>query len=245
MKLLLRDKEVIVFGLFVCLSILVSAFIIPEAWALDLSNITLDQQTAVCGILNFTFSECYVLWEEIEGYNYTCEACNYSNYTITSDCFNKSDCDNCSEDLDELTKIDKYATRGYEPIFKDGKIVDWKPKRNESCEAFDCTEQCNEAVQKYQMSIIPSQNPDDDSESSNMPYYIILGLIISGILAGIVLKKLNLGKRAKIEKPLEYAEESPEPPKPKDYKLPLSDNKLLENVKVPAVDEGEDQDGKF
>ncbi len=211
----------------VCLGLLI-VVALPSVDALDLSNITLEQQNNVCGIMNFTFTDCYDFWEIVENYNYTCVVCNYTNYTLTSECFDIEDC-NCSEELSELDRIDEYLKRGYEPIFQDGLIINFRKIGNQSCEAFDCTQQCYNAVQ--QAETLCGDSGENSDEPNNAPFFWFAGLLIVGLIVLAIVKRGKLNVK-KVVKEDYYGDETPEPPKPKNWVDPNKVKKINEKKKI-------------
>ena len=163
--------------MMVCLLLILSFFMISA------QNFSESQKDDFCDYFNYSYIECYELWDAVDKLdsNFTCEVCNYSNYTISSECFNLVDC-NCTEE-EPLTKIDDYAKRGFEPVFEGGVIVNWKKIGNDSCEAFDCRQQCSEAVEavKRQYEGNSESGEDDVSKQNSVFVLFLVGVVVLGI----------------------------------------------------------------
>lgn len=197
-----------------------------SVFALNLTNITLDQQNDVCDVLNLSFVDCYDFWGLVKNFTCVCESCeicNFSNYTLKKDCFNKSDC-NCSKDLDELEKIDEYKKRGFEPVFEGGYITNFKKADNLSCKT-DCSQECFSQIQQ-----IKSQYEDNSPSPKNqdmMFFWFFIGLVIIGGVF-FIFKKFSRKFRTFKEpskddlSPFNYEHPKPSlappPPKPKIQK---------------------------
>lgn len=201
--------------LYVSLLVIILLFsVMNYVSAFDLGNVTLQQQNDVCEVLNLTYIDCYDLWQIVSDYNETtCDVCNYSNYTLTSECFNETDCTNCSDDLGELEKIDEYQKRGFEPVFENGIIVNFQKARNESCEAYDCSKQCEEAVSSVYAQFENRSDEEKEKEPSNMPYFIFAFLIFALVIGLIAIKKFRMFS-PKIPPHIQYGESPPSPPLP-------------------------------
>ena len=184
------DKEIVwwlKFIVVVCIFIaLVCIFSIHQVLALDVSNITLEQQNNICTDLNLSFMDCFGFWNIVGNHNVSKE-CNYSNYTLNTNIVNMS---NCTE-VEPLTKIDDYAIRGFEPVFSDGIITNWAKKKNESCEAYDCTKQCATAVNDYKDR---NKNISEDSEDNDSFFYVIMGMIVLLIIGYFLYQKMRKNK---------------------------------------------------
>ena len=176
--LLLKKLNLIIWYLFlVCCCII----IVPFASAQH--NFSLGQQNLVCSDLNMTFVECYDFWIMVEHFNETQNNTiyiqpNYTNYT------HNSLLENCSNELDELSKIDSYAERGFEPIFENGLIINFKKVDNQTCPTPDLLSFCAESVNSARTSCLSSvpfesSSPDEQNE---MFLWILLVFVFLGIV---------------------------------------------------------------
>lgn len=169
-----------VFGIFLFLS-LVSAF--------DLSNVFLDQQNLVCSDLNFSYVDCYDFWTYLNNYeNVTNLSCDFSNYTLSSECITNQTQLNCSNDLNELQKIDEYLKRGFEPVFEGGFIVNFKKVENVSQ---DCSAECSQAVEQIKAQYsAPVVSQQSDSDKQNTLFFIIVIVLILCVVGYFGIKRL-------------------------------------------------------
>ena len=172
MKLIFKILLLILAFIFLC-------FVLPNrVIASDVPNFTLEQQNVLCETLNFSFVDCYGFWKVIESLNETYEVCNYSNYTPSSECFNESV---CSEDLSELEKIDEYANRGFEPVFENGIITNFKKVDVCDIPVPDCKEYMRDEVTKLQAQYSDSKSSNSTlpipEDKSNLFTYILIGFL--------------------------------------------------------------------
>jgi hypothetical protein len=168
------------------------------------SAYNVSQQQDVCDILNMSFTDCYEFWDVIENpINQT--ICNFSNYTLTSECsnFTQSDC-NCSLNSvdDELRKIDEYQKRGFEPVFDDlGLIFTWK-KSSSECPSTDglisqddCDVLVSEAVvQSRNSGSSPSSSDDYFGLSPSIFWAIFVFIVAGGFIIYKKYKKFVVSK---------------------------------------------------
>jgi hypothetical protein len=195
---------------FTLVALVFLTFISIGVNALSLSNVTLDQQTDICNVLNLTFTDCYELWSIVENPNQTItwvnSSCNYSDYTLNSDInhTNVTYVSNCSEE-DYLTKIDDYDVRGFEPVFEKGIIVNWAKKKNESCEAFDCTMQCSEAVSRAKDECEVILQGDPDITKQNNVFLLAFGGGVLLLVGYFVIKRVLRGKDLSIQPPQSFS----------------------------------------
>jgi hypothetical protein len=197
-----------------CLSLF---FIFPMVSALS------DNELIYCGNQNYTLTDCVGFWNEIRGIIEnvscpTCPICDYSNYTLTSEI---PECVNDSFQ-DELSKIDDYAKRGFEPVFEKGIIVNWRKMENITCDSnFSCDELVSVAVVSAREEERKNceNYSDNNSSSNNNIFYCIMGAIVLLVIFVFFFFKKNpqykpsfSNSSYQVSKP--PLTKIPEPPKP-------------------------------
>ena len=151
-------------------------FLITCTSAIDF-NITFTQQSQICSDLNFSYIECYQFWSVFDNCTYCEDQIIYKNVTQNNTIY----LDNCS--IDSLEMIDNYAERGFEPIFVDGKITNWKKIEDQVCD-LDCSQEIIKALQQQEPS---SLNPSSNTEDNTI--LIVLGIMIIVFIIGFIAMK--------------------------------------------------------
>lgn len=94
-KLLERDRDLIILGLIACLTILITALIIPSAWAFDNRVV----KWTMCDSLNLTKIACDTWWEDDDNPYYIMKN-NNQNISL-EDYYNKSVIDDKLEEINQ------------------------------------------------------------------------------------------------------------------------------------------------
>lgn len=219
------------FVFFLCF---VSLFLFSQVSAL--SNLTLEQQQGVCSSINLTFVECFSLWDAVVNYpTYEAFYKNYSSFNFSANqtiyiniTQNQTNCSNgtiyVNQTFDELTKIDEYSKRGFEPVFENGFITNFK--KVENCSVVTSADsvlksQCEvDKSNEYQRGLSSNcqQNTSKDSSSDFFKEYwfIILGLVVVAVLGylkfGKTLFPSPQAPSRPLSAPLTLSADSPEVP---------------------------------
>lgn len=210
--------------IFLVFLILVFLFVGFRSVSAYESNWTTEQKEDLCNYVNFSFVECFEFWEMLEesvDQNETIIYINCTNTTITEtinetiyiqnatcpECV----CENCSEDdLDILEKIDAYEYRGFEPVFENGLIVNWRIKENITCEDNkiepNCEEFMSEEVAKIKRQYSSNEDSFDNSDDPSSWFPVVLVLVIGGVASILIFKF--------VKKPVDYSQIPPLSPYP-------------------------------
>lgn len=129
-----------------------------------------DEKVEICDAYNYTLGECSTFWEIVS--NLSLVTVEYVNQTIYVNVTS-----NCSDDLSELEKIDEYAERGFEPVFENGIIVNFRKVTACEDQVPECEEYMAEKVAeiKDQYSLPVEQEPVNTSRNT---IYFIIGLVV-------------------------------------------------------------------
>ena len=203
------------------------AVVVPSVSALDLSNVSLSQENAVCSALNFTFVDCYEFWSIFQSF-----PGNYSNSTVYVNNSSVVYLENCTE-TDDLVKIDDYFSRGFEPVFEGGIITNWRKIENDSVvtNSDSCESVCKPLVEAVKEQYASSQTPSPNAPVSYMTDEEKQNRMFMWAFGGIVLlafvyfggKKFFRGKESLSAPPQtmggfqhQTLPQIPKPPKPDD-----------------------------
>lgn len=132
-----------------------------------------DSEILYCASQNMTLNTCLNFWIEVHNIvgNQTCEIINMTNQTCVNTTIieyrdrNITIQENCTEQ-DALTKIDDYAKRGFEPVFSDGIITNWRKIENIECNITD-TSDLENSLQACQTELIDRKDFSESSSSSD------------------------------------------------------------------------------
>lgn len=162
------------------------------------SSLSLVEQFGVCEELNIvSLTECVDFWYQVENFTDT--------YNISVDDFfeNRTIIEyvnqtqnvtryveiekNCSSV--DLSLVDDFKSRGFEPVFENGEIVNWKKISNESCSSVGLTDaQCEERVDA-RCGVASSTTPTTSSDQIPTYYYFIGFILIVAFLWYLMKKR--------------------------------------------------------
>jgi hypothetical protein len=175
-------------------------FVIILLSLVSISALT-DEEFSFCDEFNISsFSDCVGLWNNISQIYNVSNVTIYVNQTVYENVTEYVNVSNCTEEfneLGELDKIDEYQSRGYEPVFENGIIINFqKIPADEILSEEICQQRIIDAIQEVSQND-PIDLNDPSDEADIFPW--IFGFII---LAFIGYKVYKSGKFKQVSIPM-------------------------------------------
>lgn len=155
---------------FIILLLLLVLFSLFRVSSYDL-NVTFEQQSEICGLLNFTFLECYELWATVN---------NASSCVL-----NQTTCSNKTVFLDKNCSLEiEYKRVEWDHEEEMARIT-----QNDSCDFVDCSSECEASVQAIKEQYESAGSSSDSSLSNNVLLVGVISLVIFLVIVYFVIKK--------------------------------------------------------